>query len=140
MNQNKYVFTQLIDFLPYDDFKYIVKKYNGNKGVRIFSCWNQLLKMMYGQLSNCDSLRDLCLIADAHHHKSYHLGFGKSTDRTTLLRANANRDYRIFEGFASLMITKAKKYRANIEFDINVKGNVYAFDSTTISLCLSVFW
>ena len=56
MNLNKYIFLQLVDFLPYDDFNYIVRKYNGNKGVRNFSCWNQLLKMIFGQLSNCDSL------------------------------------------------------------------------------------
>jgi len=62
MNQNKYVFAQLIDFLSYDDFYYIVKKYKGNKGIRNFSCWNQLLMMLFGQLSNCDSMRDLCIL------------------------------------------------------------------------------
>jgi hypothetical protein len=95
--------------------------------------------MIFGQLANCDSLRDLCILTDAHHQKSYHLGFGKNTDRTTLLRANANRDYRIFEDFANLMIQKAQKCRVNINFDIDVEGNVYAFDSSIISLCLSVF-
>jgi hypothetical protein len=95
--------------------------------------------MLYGQLSNCDSLRDLCILTDAHHLKSYHLGFEKNTDRTTLLRANANRDYRIFEEFANLMIQKAQKCRADINFNIGVNANVYAFDSTIISLCLSVF-
>jgi hypothetical protein len=140
MEQNKFVFSQLVDFLPYDNFKSIVRKHNGNKGVRDFSCWNQLLKMMFGQLSNCDSLRDLCIVSDAHQDKNYHLGFGKNTDRTTLLRANANRDYRIFEEFANLMIQKAQKCRADINFDIDVNGNVYAFDSTIVSLCLSVFW
>ena len=95
--------------------------------------------MIFGQLANCDSLRDLCLITDAHNKKSYHLGFGKNTALSTLSRANANCDYRIFEEFANLMIQKAQKYRAHINFDIDVNGNVYAFDSSTITLCLSVF-
>jgi transposase len=140
MNRNKYVFAQLIDFLPYDDFYYIVKKYKGNKGIRNFSCWNQLLMMLFGQLSNCDSMRDLCILSDAHHQKAYHLGFGKSISLSTLSRANAKRDYRIFEESASAMIAKAQKLRADIDFDIQVDGNVYAFDSSAVSLCLNVFW
>ena len=140
MNQNKYVFAQLIDFLPYDDFKYIVKKHKGNKGIRDFSCWNQLLMMMFGQLSNCDSMRDLCILIEAHHKKAYHLGFGKSVSLSTLSRANTNRNYRIFEEFASLIIAKAQKCRADIDFEIKIEGNVYAFDSSTVSLCLNVFW
>jgi len=140
MNQDKYVFAQLADFLPYDEFKYIVKKHKGNKGVRGFSCWNQLLMMMFGQLSNCDSMRDLCILVDAHYQKAYRLGFGKSVSLSTLSRANANRSFEIFEEFASLMIAKAQKCRADIDFDLKVGGNVYAFDSSTISLCLDVFW
>ncbi|EGK03223.1 DUF4372 domain-containing protein, partial [Dysgonomonas gadei] len=124
MNQDKYVFAQLTDFLPYEQFKYIVKKYRGNMRIRDFSCWNQLLMMMFGQLSNCDSMRDLCILTDAHHQKSYRLGFGKSIALSTLSRANANRDYRIFEELASLMITQAQKCRADIDFDIQVDGNV----------------
>jgi hypothetical protein len=138
MNQDKYVFAQLIDFLPYYDFHYIIKKHSGNKGIRGFSCWNQLLMMMFGQLSNCDSMRDLCILIDAHSQKSYRFGFGKSVALSTLSRANANRDYRIFEELASLMIAKAQKCRADIDFEVN--GNVYAFDSSTIFLCLNVFW
>ncbi|GHV72529.1 IS4 family transposase [Bacteroidia bacterium] len=140
MNQNKYVFAQLVDFLPYDDFYYIVKKYKGNKGIRDFSCWNQLLKMMFGQLAACESLRDLCIFTQAHHQKSYHLGFGNDVNLSTISRANAHRDYRIFEEFAAQMIAKAQKCRADIELDIKVDGHIYAFDSSTISLCLNVFW
>jgi transposase len=140
MNQDKYVFTQLIGFLPYDDFYYIVKKHKGNKGIRDFTCWNQLLMMMFGQLSNCDSMRDLCLLTEVHHTKAYHLGFGKSVSLSILSRANANRSYLIFEDFASVMISKAQKCRADIDFEIKVDGNVYAFDSSTVSLCLNVFW
>jgi transposase len=140
MNQFKYVFAQLTDFLDYYDFLYITKKYNGDKGMRDLSCWNQLLMMAFGQLSNCDSLRDLCVLADAHRQKSYHLGFGKSVAASTLSRANAKRDYRIFEEFAAKMIAKAQKCHADIGLELNVKGNVYAFDSSIVSLCLNVFW
>jgi len=140
MNQDKYVFTQLTDFLSYDDFYYILKKHGGNKGVRDFTYWNQLLMMMFGQLSNCDSMRDLCILIDAHYQKAYRLGFGKSIALSTLARANASRSYKIFEEFASLMIDKAQKCRAYIDLDLKIDGNVYAFDSSTISLCLNVFW
>jgi transposase len=140
MNQDKYVFAQLTDFLPYEHFKYIVKTHRGNMRIRDFSCWNQLLMMLFGQLSNCDSMRDLCILTDAHHQKSYRLGFGKSIALSTLSRANANRDYRIFEEFASLLIAQAQKCRADINLDIQVDGKVYAFDSSTVSLCLNVFW
>ena len=140
MNQDKYVFAQLTEFLLYEEFKYLVKKYEGNKGIRDFSCWNQLLMMMFGQLSNCDSMRDLCILVDAHFQKAYRLGFGKSISLSTLSRANANRDFRIFEDFSSLMIAKAQKCSADINFDLKIDGNVYAFDSSTVSLCLNVFW
>jgi transposase len=140
MNQDKYVFAQLTDFVPYEEFKYLIKKFQGNKGIRNFTCWNQLLMMMFGQLANCDSMRDLCILLDAHYQKAYRLGFGKSVALSTLSRANANRDYRIFEEFALLMISKAQKCRADIDFDLKVEGNVYAFDSSTISLCLNLFW
>lgn len=140
MNQDKYVFAQLVDFLPYENFRYIVKKHNGNKGIREFSCWNQLLMMIFGQLSNCDSMRDLCILTEAHGRKSYHLGFGKSVSLSTLSRANAGQGYRIFEEFASLMIASAQKCRAGIDFDLKVAGRVYAFDSSIVSLCLNVFW
>jgi hypothetical protein len=140
MNQYKYVFAQLIDFLPYETFKYIVRKHNGNKGIRDFSCWNQLLMMLFGQLSNCDSMRDLCILTDAHYQKAYRLGFGKSVSISTLSRANAKRDYRIFEEFTCAMIAQAQTCRSDIDSDLKIDGNVYAFDSTTVSLCLNVFW
>lgn len=140
MNQGTYVFSQLSSFLNNDVFYRIVKKYHGDKYVREFSCWKQLLMMVFGQLSNCDSLRDLSILVEAHQLKSYHLGFGKSVSLSTLSRANAKRDYRIFEEFASYMIAQARQLRASRDFDLKIDSNVYAFDSSTISLCLSVFW
>jgi Transposase DDE domain/Domain of unknown function (DUF4372) len=94
--------------------------------------------MIFGQLTNRDSLRDLIVIIDAHRTKAYHLGFGKSVTRSNLSKANERRNYRIFEEFAYFLIELARKKLANNDFEI--EGKVYAFDSTTIDLCLSVFW
>ena len=138
MNKEKYVFAQLIEFLNNDKFRYIVRKYNGDKYVKHFTCWNQLLALMFGQLSNRESLRDLIVGLEAHHQKCYHLGMGKNISKSSLARANQDRDCRIFEEFAYYLISEAQCKRKTDIF--NLKGNVYAFDSTTIDLCLSVFW
>lgn len=138
MIQGKYVFAQLIEFLPSRFFDGIVEKHKGNRYVKHFTCWNQLLVMIFGQLSNRDSLRELIISLDAHSQKSYHLGLGKSVTRSNLAKANESRDYRIFEELAYYLISTARKKLSNDDFE--VKGKVYAFDSTTIDLCLSVFW
>ena len=139
MLTGKYVFAQLIEFLPQKTFQRIVMKYQGDKYIKSFSCWNQLLIMMYGQLSGCESLRELVCITTAHCPKSYHLGFGKSLiTRSNLAKANANRDCKIFEEFAYKMISIAQRKRLTREFEIC--GRFYAFDSTTIDLCLNLFW
>lgn len=138
MNQGKYVFAQIIEFLPQRVFDKFVKKYDGNKYVKHFTCWNQLLCMVFGQLTNRDSLRDLIVAIKAHSGKSYHLGFGTNVTLSNLAKANHNRNSKIFEEFAYHLIAIARKDRANDDFQI--KGQVYAFDSTTIDLCLSIFW
>ena len=139
MLTGKYVFAQLIEFLPQKTFQRIVMKYQGDKYIKSFSCWNQLLIMMYGQLSGCESLRELVCITTAHSPKSYHLGFGRSLiTRSNLAKANANRDCKIFEEFAYKMISIAQGKRITREFEIC--GRFYAFDSTTIDLCLNLFW
>jgi len=138
MNSGKYVFAQLVEFLPQRAFDRIVSHYHGNKYIRHFSCWNQLLCMIFGQLAQRDSLRDLIVVLEAHGRKSYHLGFGKSVTRSNLSKANERRNYKIFEEYAYLLIGIARKKRANEDFEI--RGKIYAFDSTTIDLCLSVFW
>ena len=138
MNSGKYVFAQLVEFLPQRAFDRIVSHYHGNKYIRHFSCWNQLLCMIFGQLTQRDSLRDLIVVLEAHCRKSYHLGFGKSVTRSNLSKANERRNYKIFEEYAYLLIGIARRKRANEDFEI--RGKIYAFDSTTIDLCLSVFW
>lgn len=137
MNKDKYVFAQMVEFLDNYKFLRIVKKYDGNKYVKHFTCWNQLLTLMFGQLCNRESLRDLIVALNAHQEKCYHLGVGKHVTRSNLAKANENRDYRIFGDFAFHMISEARKKRVNDIFKLN--GNVYAFDSTTIDLCLKLF-
>ena len=138
MNQGQYVFSQLVGHLDRNHFNYLVRKYDGNKYVKHFSCWNQLLAMMFGQLSNRESLRDVVVALEAHHSKCKFLGIGsKPVAKTTLASANQNRDYRIFEDFAFYMMKEACEKRATDLLDI--PGKKYAFDSTTISLCLSTF-
>jgi transposase len=138
MNQGKYVFAQIVEFLPQRIFDKFVKKYDGNKYVKHFTCWNQLLCMVFGQLTNRDSLRDLVVAINAHITKSYHLGFGKGVTLSNLAKANQNRNSKIFEEFAYHLIAIARKERSTEDFQI--KGQVYAFDSSTIDLCLSIFW
>ena len=137
MHKGKYVFSQLLDFLDRNDFNYLARKYDGDKYVKRFTCWNQLCVLMFGQLSNRESLRDLVLATQAHASKAYHLGFGKSATKSNLSKANTNRDYHIFEEFAYQVVAEARKCRATEIFKLG--GNVYAFDSTTIDLCLSAF-
>jgi hypothetical protein len=140
MNQGKYIFSQLTEFLPRRIFDGIVKKHEGNKYIRSFTCWNQMLCMVFGQLTSRDSMRDLMLSLEAHQPKYYHLGFGPSISRRNLGKANEKRSYKIFEEFAYVLIEQARQSRYRTDFEVEVDGNVYALDSTTIDLCLSVFW
>ena len=137
MNKGKYVFSQLLSFLDPFVFLRISKKYCGDKYVKTFSCWNQLAVMMFGQLSNRESLRDLVLATQAHANKAFRLGFGKAVTKSNLSKANNNRDYRIFAEFAYRVMSEARQCRATEIFKLG--GKVYAFDSSTIDLCLSVF-
>ncbi len=138
MNQDKYVYAQLTAFLDRSKFNRIVASYDGDRYVKHFTCWNQLLVMMFGQLTNRESLRDLIVIIEAHRSKCYHLGFGKHVTKSNLAKANQNRDCRIFEEFAYFLVAEARSKRITDIFKLG--GSVYAFDSTTIDLCLSVFW
>lgn len=118
-------------------FNRLVEKYDGDRNVKHFTCWNQLLVLMFGQLSYRSSLRDLIAALEAHHSKLYHLGMGRNVSRNNLAYANQERNYRIFEEFAFYMMKQAQDKRKTDIFKLN--GNVYAFDSTTIDLCLALF-
>ena len=137
MNKDKYVFSQLTSFLNRSLFNDYVRKYHGDKYVKSFTCWNQLLALMFGQLSNRESLRDLIVALEAHRSKCYFLGMGTHITRSNLAKANESRDSRTFEDFAYHMIDEARRKRVTDIFKL--EGNVYAFDSTTIDLCLNVF-
>lgn len=140
MNQGKYVFAQITEFLPRRVFDRIVKSHQGNRYVRSFTCWNQMLCMVFGQLTARESMRDLMLSLEAHRPKYYHLGFGTTVSRRNLGTANEKRSFKIFEEFAYVLIDEARKSCYRDDFEIDLEGNVYALDSTTIDLCLSVFW
>ena len=137
MSNGKLVYSQLLDFLDRNHFNYLVRKYDGDKYVKNFTCYNQLAVLMYGQLSNRESLRDVVFAAQALADKAYRLGFGKNVSKSTLADANNKRDYHIFEQFAYHTVAEARECRASDIFKLG--GNVYAFDSTTIELCLETF-
>ena len=138
MNSEKYVFSQLTEYLDRFKFRRFTEKYDEDHRVRHFSCWCQLLTLLFAQLSSRESVRDLVVTLEAHSHKCYHLGLGRDgVSRSTLADANQNRDYRIFEEFAFFMMDEARRKRATDIFKLD--GNVYAFDSTTIPLCLAMF-
>lgn len=141
MNQGKYVFAQLIEFLSHNDFIGCVAKYNGNYKVKTFTCWHQFLYMVFGQLSSRDSLSDLVTCLQSQQNKSYHLGMGKGTSKANLAKANEKRDYRIYEDFAMSLVAQTQKLAlAFSSFELSVKEPVYAIDATVVDLCLNVFW
>ena len=139
MNSGKYLFSQITDFLPKRYFERLVMTTcNDRTQGWNLTYWNQMLVLMFGQLDGCNSLRELTDITTAHANKSFHLGFGKTPiNRSVLSKANQLRDYHIFEKFAYHMVELAQKDCIDQEFELN--GKYYAFDSTTIDLCLSLF-
>lgn len=138
MHQGKFVFSQVAGFIPQRQFERIMVRYSDRTGKWSLTGWNQLLVLMFGQLDGCNSLRELTDITTAHARKSFHLGFGKNPiNRTQLSKVNQLRDYRIFEDFAYYMVKLAQKKCIGKVFELN--GKFYAFDSTTIDLCMSLF-
>jgi len=135
------VFTQLIEFASDDVFKGCVKRYNGDYNNKGLTCWKQFLCMAFGQLTHRESLSDTALCLRLHKDKLYHLGIGKPFNKSTIARANENRDWRIFRDFALKLIAKARVLcKDDNLLDLNLKGKVYALDATVIDLCLDVFW
>ena len=123
MNQGKYVYSQLTDFLPKRIFDSLADKYAGDKYIKHFSCWNQLLSMVFGQLTGRDSLRDLMVSIEPHKPKYYHLGFGKGTSRSNFANSNEKRDCRIFEEYVFYLIDLARKSSiVDQDFKLNIDG------------------
>jgi len=139
MNTGKTLFAQLIDFLPWTTFTRIVDRYDGNRRVRTLSCAEQFRAMAFAQLTYRESLRDIEACLSAQSHKLYHMGFQESVRRSTLADANESRDWRIYAEFAQRLIAQARKLYAQEDLGLELTNTVYALDSTTIDLCLSVF-
>ena len=140
MNQGKYVFSQVFQFVDHNDFIICVNKYNGNYKTKHFSCWKQFLCMSFGQLTHRESLSDTVMCLNANSKKLYHLGIGKTLNKSTLSRANDKRDWRIYQDFALMLIDEAKMlYKGDSQLEINIENNVFAIDSSTIDLCLTIY-
>ncbi len=139
MNAGKSIFSQLMDFLPSQEFRRCVERYKGDYKLQSFSCWDQFLCMAFAQLTYRESLRDIEACLRAHQMKLYHLGIRGRVSRNTLAHANSVRDWRIYADFAQLLITWARELYLNDHFGVALEQTVYALDSTTIDLCLSLF-
>ena len=139
MNQGNTIFSQIISFLPKFKFRQCVNRYNGNYRVRSFTCFDQLLCMAFAQLTYRESLRDIECCLRVMRNKLYHMGIRGKVSRSTLAYANENRDWRIYADFAQILINEARQLYANEDFGLELKETVYALDSSTIDLCLSVF-
>ena len=139
MNQGKFVFSQVMEFIPRYQFDKIVKRYKGDWHTKNLNSYNHLLHLLFGQLTGCDSLRDICLCLEAHSKMLYHLGFRKSVSHTSLSHANENRDYRIFEGLGCLLMEQVRTLYSNTKLsDITMDNVIYALDSTTISTSIKL--
>ena len=139
MNSGKTLFAQIMDFLPWKTFHRVVERYQGNYRVRTLTCSDQFRIMAFAQLTYRESLRDIEACLAAQSAKLYHMGIRTSVKRSTLADANERRDWRIYADFAQRLIAQARKLYAEEDFGLDLSDTVYALDSTTIDLCLSVF-
>ena len=139
MNQGQTIFAQIMNYIPKHRFDACVKKYQGNYKVQSFTCWEQFLVMTFAQLTYRESLRDIETCLRAMQNKLYHIGIRSKISRSTLADANLNRDWRIYAEFAYILIDKAKELYRDDKFFKELDETVYALDSTTVDLCLSLF-
>ena len=139
MHLGRIIFSQIMDFIPRHEFNKCVRRYQGQHRVRRFSCYDQFLCMAFAQLTYRESLRDIETCLRVMHPKLYHAGFRGKTSRSTLADANEKRDWRIYADFAHVLIRIARALYANEDFGLELQQTIYALDSTTIDLCLSLF-
>ena len=139
MHEGRFLFAQLMDFFPKREFQQCVDRYRGSYRLRHFSCRDQFLAMVFAQLTYRESLRDVETCLRAMHEKLYHVGFRGKVARSTLARANEQRDWRIYHDFAQVLIRHARKLYAQEPIAVALERTVYALDSTVIELCLSLF-
>lgn len=140
MNSGKYVFAQILTFVSRWEFEKCVERYNGDFRTRDLNCWNQFIQLFFGQLTSLNSIRDICLCLKAHRNKLYHLGIKQNVYQSSLTRANENRDWHIFADFGQYLITIVQPMYAGEKVpDIYSENQVFALDSTTISLSIKLF-
>src|SRR5574343_1439458 len=139
MNRGKAIFAQLLAQVPFSHFEHLVDVYQANKGIRHFSAWNHFLCLMYAQLTRRSGLRDLLACLNAQRSRLYHIGLRGPVTRSTLADANERRDFRLFEALGQRLIAHALALYQDEDLGLGLKGPVYALDSTTIDLCLSLF-
>jgi len=140
MNSGKYVFAQILQYVNQYEFEKCVARYKGDHGVRELNCWNQFVQLFFGQLTSLNSLRDICTCLKAHKKKLYHLGIKQNVNQSTLSRANEKRDWRIFADFGEYLIKTVRPLYANTSIpNIDIKNEIFAIDSSTISLSINLF-
>ncbi len=139
MHTGRIVLSQILDFLPRYEFNKCVQRYRGNYRIRKFSCYDQFLCMAFAQLTYRESLRDIETCLRALQSKLYHAGIRNKISRSTLAEANETRDWRIYADFAQMLIQRARQLYAHEDFGVTLNQTAYAFDSTTVDLCLSLF-
>jgi hypothetical protein len=140
MNSGKYVFAQILQFVNKYEFEKCVSRYKGDHRVRDLNCWNQFIQLFFGQLTSRNSLRDICLCLKAHKNKLYHLGIKQNVNQSTLSRANENRDWRIFADFGEYLIKTVRPMYSDSPIpNVDIDNDVFALDSTTVSLSLKLF-
>lgn len=139
MNTGKTIFRQLMDFLPLYEFRCCVKRYRGNRKIMTFSCYDQFLCLAFAQITYRESLRDIEACLRFQQNKLYHMGIKGTVSKSTLADANENRDWRIYADFAQVLIHQARHLYADEDLGLELEETIYALDSTTIDLCLSLF-
>lgn len=139
MYSGKTVFAQVMDWVHPEQFRRCVSRYNGNYKVRSFPCWEQFLAMSFAQMTFRESLADIEICLRSRGRQLYHLGFRSLIAHSTLADANGNRDWRIYADLAQGLVRRARKLYAVDPLGIELEETVYALDSTTIDLCLSLF-
>ena len=139
MNRGKTVFAQLLDFVPFNHFEYLTERFAANHGIKHFSAWSQFICMAYAQLTRRDGLRDLVACLNSQKSKLYHIGIRSKVSRSTLADANERRDWQLFEALGHRLISMALELYRDEDIGLGLKEPLYAMDSTTIDLCLTLF-
>jgi hypothetical protein len=139
MNPSSTVFSQILSFIDYNDFRRYVRRYDGDRSVRRLSCWEQFLAMAFAQLTRRESLRDIEVSLATHREQLYRAGFRSPVKRSTLADANETRDWRIYSDFAQHLIQQARPLYRDVDLGLDLEGTLYALDSSIIDLSLTLF-